>query len=701
MTFLNPWAIYVGLGAAALPVVVHWLTRPRPRRMPLSTLRFVHEAIRDRRARHRLRDFIILALRTLAIVAVALAIARPRFGDRSSTFEGASGDAVAVVLLDQSASMNAVNGGVAAIERARTVAAGCLRYRPGLRADLVLANSTARAVFDRPSSNFEALRDELGRCRALPVALDAGLALEKAAEILAPESESDRRDRELIIVSDFQRSSWSAADFSVLPANTRIRFEAVSPPQRLSNVAIVRAEGRAMAAGGRGVQLEVDVLNSAPAPRQVAVEFSLGESAWRLSGVCPADGKTTLSLPVDLRQSGWQHGQARLLEIDDALALDNVRPVAFHLRPEVVVALVTRQTERQRPSSSHYIQCALAPGPQDSQGGVRIDRIDPLTLEAASLAGSDLIVLAHPGRLAPEGLQLIAGVLRRGRPLLYVAAEPADAVNLRQLADAVGGGWRLPVEFSPRPAGQARREVSLAAVRGEEPPLRAFGDALPALVRQLRFTPGLGSRPLPGGLAGDLRAAYSDGSACLVVAAADAGAVAVLNVDLLRSNLPRSGAFVPIVSELVDHLLEHHRRGQSASCGEPLIRQLPSDAAPCAGLTIVPPVEGDGEADYGELVDEAAGPLWRWLSPTETGVYRVCRGTDVVYAAAIQTPADESDLSVLPADVLTDRLAGGRQSVYRGMQDDDRGNDDVWKWCAVGCVLAMLGEIGALLAFRT
>ena len=37
---LHPWAIAIGVLAAGLPVLIHWLTRPRPVRFPLSTIRF-------------------------------------------------------------------------------------------------------------------------------------------------------------------------------------------------------------------------------------------------------------------------------------------------------------------------------------------------------------------------------------------------------------------------------------------------------------------------------------------------------------------------------------------------------------------------------------------------------------------------------------------------------------------------------------
>src|SRR5205807_4048060 len=80
MMFLNPWAIAIGVVAAGLPIAVHFLTRPKPVRLPLSTLRFVHEAVEQRQARHRLRDAIVLALRTLAVLFVGFAVARPFLG---------------------------------------------------------------------------------------------------------------------------------------------------------------------------------------------------------------------------------------------------------------------------------------------------------------------------------------------------------------------------------------------------------------------------------------------------------------------------------------------------------------------------------------------------------------------------------------------------------------------------------------------
>lgn len=91
------------------------------------------------------------------------------------------------------------------------------------------------------------------------------------------------------------------------------------------------------------------------------MEVALGEATYRLSGTCAAGRSTTLTEEIELRQVGWQSGEARLVGVDDALTADNARPLVVRVRPSPVYALLTRQPASQRPSSSHYLECALAP----------------------------------------------------------------------------------------------------------------------------------------------------------------------------------------------------------------------------------------------------------------------------------------------------------------------------------------------------
>ena len=181
MNLLHPWAIAAGAAALGLPVLIHFLTRPRPLRFPLSTIRFVREAIAQKRARHRLRDWIILILRTAAVILVALAFARPLMGVKAAMGSEKPGKIARVVIVDQSLSTGARSSGVSAFERARAIAATHLTYQPDLRGDLILAAAQPHATFDRLTVNFDALRDDLARAGALTERLNVQTAINAAA----------------------------------------------------------------------------------------------------------------------------------------------------------------------------------------------------------------------------------------------------------------------------------------------------------------------------------------------------------------------------------------------------------------------------------------------------------------------------------------------------------------------------------------
>lgn len=705
--FLHSWAVLLGVAAVGLPIAVHLLTRPRPTRMPLSTVRFVREAIRQRRARHRLRDFLVLLLRAAAVLLIALAIARPRFGEQPLVTDNLDGSAVRVVILDVSQSMAANHHGVEGIERARTIAVSHLGYRPGLRANLIIAAARPRAVFTQPSTNFEALRDELAGASVRSERFDVNAGITMAAEMLTPRSEEDDRRRELVVVSDFQRGNWASADLSPLPRDTKIQFESIAPASPLENLAILGAGVRGRGWQGSASALEVVIGNYTNSPRRVTAEIVVGDATYRLKGLCSKMRRTTLSTAFVPRGVGWQTGEARLVRIDDALTADDVRPLAIEVQNEPIYAIITRQTASQRPSSSHYLACALIPDDAaGEQASRRLVWVAPKDVDRETLASADLIVIDHPGKLSREAIELLTALSLRGKPIFYVASELIDATNLRLLADAAGRSLQMPVEFMPPTRGAVRRNLFLAKFEQSAPPFQVFGDAASTIVGRLRFAGGLGSRRLPDAFEDDVLATYNDGTAFLVVSSTGAGALAVINADLGKSNLPTTAeAFVPIVQELAQRLLARGGNQSAIECGEKLETRL-SGGHSADDLTIVGPedvaVRDDNTHDqYGTLSDEAHGVAWRWPRSDQTGVFRVTQDQRPVFAMAVTLPDEESRLDSLPANVLQERLAGGRATHFRSV-DQTAGDRDVWwSWLLVGCVMCLLGELVTLTAMRS
>jgi len=104
MAFLTPFFL-VGLGAIAIPVLIHLIQRERKRVIEFPSLMFVRRIPYQSVRRRRIRHWWLLLMRAAAIALIVAAFARP-FMRQGAVAAAASGGArEVVILLDQSASM--------------------------------------------------------------------------------------------------------------------------------------------------------------------------------------------------------------------------------------------------------------------------------------------------------------------------------------------------------------------------------------------------------------------------------------------------------------------------------------------------------------------------------------------------------------------------------------------------------------------
>src|SRR3990172_12322119 len=106
LSFLNPVFLWA-LPAAAIPLLIHLLSRRRLPEVPFPTVQFLR-ALEPREIRRiRLRELLLLLLRTLAVLLLVLAFARPSLEPRGAVIHAA---AAVGILLDDSESMAAPAG---------------------------------------------------------------------------------------------------------------------------------------------------------------------------------------------------------------------------------------------------------------------------------------------------------------------------------------------------------------------------------------------------------------------------------------------------------------------------------------------------------------------------------------------------------------------------------------------------------------
>src|SRR5690242_2504841 len=110
-----------GLGAASIPIILHLLNKRKFREERWAAMRFLLAAIRKNQRRIRLEQWLLLAVRTLLVVCVVMAMAKPfleRFipilpGQRTHR----------VLVLDGSLSMGTKSGESTRFEQAKDLAA--------------------------------------------------------------------------------------------------------------------------------------------------------------------------------------------------------------------------------------------------------------------------------------------------------------------------------------------------------------------------------------------------------------------------------------------------------------------------------------------------------------------------------------------------------------------------------------------------
>src|SRR6476619_6149445 len=149
MSFLSP-IFFVGLGALAIPVIVHLIQRERKRVIEFPSLMFVRRIPYQSVRRRRIRHWALLLMRAAAIALIVAAFARPFMHQGAVAAAVGGGAREIVILLDQSASMGYGDHWTRAKDAARN---GVRGIGTDDRATLVLFNKNAeenmRATADR------------------------------------------------------------------------------------------------------------------------------------------------------------------------------------------------------------------------------------------------------------------------------------------------------------------------------------------------------------------------------------------------------------------------------------------------------------------------------------------------------------------------------------------------------------------------
>ncbi|MFQ5805166.1 MAG: BatA domain-containing protein, partial [Phycisphaerae bacterium] len=464
--FVNP-ALLGGLGLAALPILIHLLSRRQFRRLAWGATRFLLEAEKENRRRVRFEQWLLVALRCLAVALLALLVARPFVQPGLvASLLGRRGQVQRVVLIDDSASLAFRTGNTQDFALLRDAAERLLRWlHDGAAGDHVgvyLSSQPGEALVGGQRLTAATVEDLQARVRRLePVNLSARprRVLQTNAGDLGAAGKGAPAD--LYVLSDFQRSEWLALDSSgasvfeplsrLDPDALRVVLIATGTAAR-DNVAILDAQlERPQTVAGQPAVVNMTVANYSGEPldnAQVRVEVDGAPLPPVPVKAIAAGESRTVAVEVTFPDDGFAELAVRVDTID-GLPADNARRLALPVKGSLAVLLVDGQpaTDPVR-DEVYFLRNALAPtGPFSS--GIRVQTTDPVELEATALDAFDCVMLCNVAALGQGAVAALQRYVRKGGGLVFFLGDQVGDPDKYNRVFYVGGDGLLPLPLAP------------------------------------------------------------------------------------------------------------------------------------------------------------------------------------------------------------------------------------------------------------
>ena len=406
MNFLNPLYLLAAF-AAAVPVIIHLLHRQRVKIEEFPSLEFVRKMLRRKTRRFKLKQLLLLLIRTLIVLFIALALARPTLISGSA----ASGHlpTTAVIVLDDSFSMGRREGNRILFEVAREKTLELLDYFDRNDDVFVLtASEGGRPINEAGTGDIPKLARQVAEAELTHCATDLVTPLRRAVAIAG---ESVNPNKEIYLVSDMQRRGWRDVIEKVDASGSDAKLLIVDLGEEIPNSCVKDLSFR-IPSGTDDLYMDVTFgrYNSESAQGRVAEVF-LKEILLERTVFSPgetAEERERFRLPP---ARGLVWGNVRLAA--DKLETDDVRYFALMARTRRVGIV----------GDAYYVKTALSP----EGGGLFLPvEIEEGGLNSERLTGIAILVLSNVPRLNAVETEALSRFVEGGGGLIVFLGNRVD-----------------------------------------------------------------------------------------------------------------------------------------------------------------------------------------------------------------------------------------------------------------------------------
>ena len=625
MQFIAP-LFFVALAGLAIPVLLHLTQREKKQIIRFPSLMFVRRIPYQSVRRRKIQHWLLLLVRMTALALIVFAFARPLL--RASNLPAASGAGARelVVLLDTSYSMAYGDRW----ERARAAAHEQINRLSGTDRGSVVLFSTGADIAVRAAMERNALASAVAAAKPGAGATRYAPALKVAGGILA---ESTLPQREVVLISDFQRGGWRGEEGARLPAGTILTPVPIEGGSDQVNVSVTAVSlARSTFSDQERVTVTAGLTNRSDRPVSAA-NITLDVNGIKHAAMpVQLEAGASSSVAFEPVLVGGRDMRATVSLSPDALATDN--NFYFVIAPTQPVRLTV--VDRGNAAAGLFLARALAVG--------EAPRFEVVTRQADALSDDDLrrsaAIVLNDVPVQASLARRLERFVQQGRGLFVATGEraswPADV-------DLLPGSIGTPVD---RTRGDVARVGALEYAHPVFEPFRAPRSGNFSAVPVYRYrsiTPVQGAQVL----------AKFDGTAPAVLERRVGTGRVLLwasTLDTSWSELPTRGVFLPFVHRSMRFLAAYTEPRPWLNVGQVLDASTAALKADAAQRIVLTP-----SGKRVPLEDEGS----EVMELTEQGFYELrARDKETVVVAA-NVDSAEADLTPMDPKEIAVAAVGG------------------------------------------
>jgi hypothetical protein len=717
MTFLNPLMLF-GLLAATIPVLLHLFNLRKLERIEFSSLAFLKELQKTKIRRLKLRQLLLLVLRTLLVILLVTAFSRPTIRSSSIGATGAQTRTTAVFVFDDSYSMTSSEESGQLLKQAKESATSALDLlKDGDEAFLVKlseVNPSGPSESTLPQRDLNQMRREIQSIGPSYVHRTIEDALRFSAALLA---RTKNYNKEIYVFSDFKlgslQSKFKPANADpALPPELQFLFLSLGNKAR-QNLGIESLKiQNALFGPGRPIDLNVKIANwgSQDARNELVSVFLNGARVAQKAVDIQAQNSSQVEIHVTPTVSGYIDGMVELQ--DDDLDFDNHRSFTVYIPKNLNVLMVGN------PADLRFIRMALTANAGDAKSTIRLNEIASDRLSANEISLADVIIFSNVKDLTSPQFSQMRTFLESGGGLIFFPGTRTDSASFSASWRAQLKMPRITSTMTPRlPSAQTPAIVTFDRIDYRNPifegmfledPLKkdqrptnqrspSFRMDSPDIRSYVRYQVDPLSVPI---------IFLTDGFPFLLEQKVGKGVVLLYSVSSTNdwSNLPLKGIFAPLLHRSVAYVAQQQSLPLEAIAGDEAAISI--KAKSIGKLMVQNPERVDFAVSSAKTGTTTAV---RFRETAVPGIYTVRSDNDLLKKFVVKADPDESNTTKADNAVvegMLKRLGIPASKVHSANRDADirqailesRVGVEIWKFL-VG--IALLVAVAELLVSRT